>query len=85
MVARDAGQCAFVSENGRHCGSADFLEYHHLDPWAKASYHSLAGIELRCREHNQYAAEQDFGRAHVARFRERASSLLELVQGESPG
>ena len=68
VVARDGGRCAFVAPNGRRCGSGEFLEYHHLDPWARAKRHSIDRIELRCRGHNQHAALQDYGRAYMARF-----------------
>ena len=76
VAARDSGQCAFVSESGRRCRSANLLEYHHVEPWARSRCHSTSGIELRCHEHNQYAAERDFGVAHVARFRKQTSEPL---------
>ena len=60
VVARDRGRCAFVGPNDRRCGSRDFLEFHHLDPWARSKRHSVDRIELRCRGHNQYAALQDY-------------------------
>ena len=34
--------------------------------------HSVEGIELRCREHNSYAAIRDYGRDHMARFQRPA-------------
>ena len=68
VVARDGGRCTFVGANGRRCGSRDFLEFHHRDPWARTKRHSIDGIELRCRGHNHFAAVRDFGAAHVARF-----------------
>ena len=74
VVVRDGHRCAFVTESGRRCGSADLLEYHHVEPWVRSRYHSVVGTELRCREHNLYAAEQDFGPDHMARFRERSGA-----------
>ena len=68
VVARDGGRCAFAGPNGRRCGSRDFLEFHHIDPWARAKRHSIDRIELRCRGHNHLAALQDYGAAHMARF-----------------
>ena len=59
VAARDGERCAFVSMNGRRCGSIDFVEYHHIDAWATSRRHSVAGIELRCRQHNQYAEDRD--------------------------
>ena len=71
VVARDGGMCAFVAPNGRCCRSRDFLEFHHLDAWAKTKQHSVDRIELRCRRHNHYAALQDYGSAYMARFAKR--------------
>ena len=73
VFERDGGRCAFVGRNGHRCGSADFLEFHHLDPWAKAKRHSVERIELRCRGHNHYAAVQDYGAAHMAQFTRRTN------------
>ncbi len=68
---RDDERCTFVSATGRRCGSRDFLEFHHREPWARCGSHSIDGITLRCRAHNQYAAERDFGARHMKRFRTR--------------
>ena len=61
VCARDGGRCAFVGVNGRPCGSRDFLEFHHLDPWARTKRHSTEGIELRCRGHNRYGPSRTMG------------------------
>jgi len=66
---RDDERCTFVSATGRRCGSRDFLEFHHCEPWARQRSHAIDGITLRCRAHNQYEAERDFGAKHMARFR----------------
>ena len=68
VFERDEGRCAFAGRNGRRCASRDFLEYHHLDPWARSKRHSIERIELRCRGHNHYAAMLDYGSEHMARF-----------------
>jgi hypothetical protein len=49
-------------------------------PWARCRKHALSNIHLRCRSHNQYAAELDFGSQHMARFRKRG---LDLPAGEA--
>ncbi len=74
VCARDGGRCAFVGANGRRCASRDFLEFHHLDPWARTRWHPTDRIELRCRGHNRYAAVQDYGAAYMARFAGRDHS-----------
>ena len=68
---RDGERCTFVSASGRRCGSRDFLEFHHRRPWARHRSHAIDGITLRCRAHNQYEAERDFGGKQMERFRRR--------------
>ena len=65
---RDEGSCSFVSKGGRRCGSRDFLEFDHLEPWARNRCHATRGIALRCRAHNQAAARAVFGDRHMDRF-----------------
>ena len=45
---RDAGRCAFVSADGRRCGSTHQLELHHLLPFARGGAATVDGISLRC-------------------------------------
>jgi hypothetical protein len=59
--ARDGGQCAFVSPSGRRCGERGFLEFHHVVPYAKGGETAVENLQLRCRQHNGYEAERDFG------------------------
>jgi 5-methylcytosine-specific restriction endonuclease McrA len=68
---RDGGRCTYVSREGRHCESRDFLEFHHQVPWARSRRHTVSNIYLRCRSHNQWAAELDFGTQHMGLFRKR--------------
>ncbi len=69
VFQRDGGRCSYVSPQGRRCDSRDFLEFHHVTPWARTQTHSVEGIALRCRAHNQYHARRDFGEKHMERFR----------------
>jgi hypothetical protein len=57
----DDGQCAFVSPTGRRCSERTFLEFHHVQPFAKQGPATVANISLRCWRHNQYEAELIFG------------------------
>ena len=61
--ARDQNQCAFVSADGRRCEERGFLELHHTVPYAAGGEATVETIELRCRAHNLYEAELDFGPA----------------------
>jgi hypothetical protein len=63
---RDAGQCAFVSPTGQRCSERIFLEFHHVQPYAKQGPATVANISLRCWRHNQYEAELIFGPHHRA-------------------
>jgi hypothetical protein len=66
---RDAGCCTYVSAGGRRCNAKEFLEFDHPEAWVWTHSHSIDGITLRCRAHNQLRARQDFGEEHMARFR----------------
>jgi len=72
VSARDEDRCTYVSPAGRRCSSRTLLEFHHLVPWAVRPKHEVDGITLRCRAHNQYEAERDFGAKHMARFKKDA-------------
>ena len=58
---RDRGQCAFVSLSGQRCVEREFLELHHIQPYALKGPATTANIALRCRLHNAYEAEVVFG------------------------
>ncbi len=70
VVARDGERCTFVA-HGRRCAAHDALEFHHVVPFARSKRHRAQEITLRCRAHNGYAATQDFGTEHMARFQRR--------------
>jgi hypothetical protein len=57
---RDDGRCAFVGAEGR-CRERGFVEFHHVVPFADGGPATPGNIELRCRAHNAYEAEQSFG------------------------
>jgi 5-methylcytosine-specific restriction endonuclease McrA len=59
--ARDDGRCAFVGTDGR-CRETGWLELHHVVPFARGGPTTADNLELRCRAHNAYDAEREFGR-----------------------
>jgi len=60
--ARDAGQCTFVSPDGRRCTERGFLEiHHHHTTFARGGQATVENLRLTCRVHNRYFAEQDYG------------------------
>ena len=58
---RDSGRCAFVSAAGRRCEETEFLEFHHVTAYARGGATTAENLELRCRAHNAYEAELEFG------------------------
>ncbi|HET9325315.1 MAG TPA: hypothetical protein VFQ05_00925 [Candidatus Eisenbacteria bacterium] len=58
---RDGGRCTFVGDSGRRCQERHALEFDHVQEFARGGPSTVANLRLRCRTHNQYAAEQSFG------------------------
>ena len=71
---RDDGRCAFHGEHGR-CTETGFLEFHHVVPYADGGKTSVSNIQLRCRTHNQYEAEQWSGALGAPQVRETRASV----------
>lgn len=72
VFERDDGRCAFTDEDGKRCGSTWQVEFHHCVPYGRAGPHTAENIELRCRAHNQFEAELEFGKAFMAKRRQSA-------------
>jgi hypothetical protein len=70
VYTRDEGQCTYVSPEGRRCGETSHLEFDHIFPVALGGNSTVDNVRLRCRAHNQYAAEVVFG----PRFMEKKRS-----------
>ena len=70
---RDEGRCAFVDTKGRRCASTWQVEFHHRIPYARGGTHDTGNIELRCRAHNQYEAELEYGSLFMETRRHSAS------------
>ncbi|HEY6557715.1 MAG TPA: HNH endonuclease signature motif containing protein [Polyangiaceae bacterium] len=66
---RDEARCRYADDDGRRCSETGRLELHHRVPYANGGPHDAENLELRCRAHNDLAAEQDFGRDHMAKMR----------------
>ncbi len=77
---RDQGRCAFVDGKGRRCSATAWLEFHHLANWGRGAEHTIDQIELRCRAHNQYQAELDYG----ADFHRRAPAKRTFAGTDQP-
>lgn len=62
---RDGGRCAFLSPDGRRCGSRAGLELDHILPWARGGASDEDNLRLLCRAHNALAARRAFGDAAI--------------------
>ena len=74
VFERDGRRCTYVSPEGRRCEARAFLELDHAEPRALGGHDVAENLRVRCRAHNQLAAEQVFGREHVEQrryFRQR--------------
>jgi len=77
---RDGGRCTFVSTAGHRCESRARLEYDHIEPVARGGRATVKGMRLRCRAHNQYAAECVFGAGFMSCKREVARHASEAAR-----
>ncbi len=77
VYERDRGQCAYVDTTGRRCTETKRLEFHHLRPYGQGGDHSVENVELRCRTHNLYEAERDYGKEVMDRYRYSGSRVSE--------
>lgn len=83
VAQRDAGQCAFIGTAGR-CVERGALEFHHVVPYAEGGKAAAENIQLRCRAHNQYEAEQWFGPLMVRELGPGPSSHWHDVRASAP-
>jgi 5-methylcytosine-specific restriction endonuclease McrA len=80
---RDGGRCTFVSEVGRRCAARERLEFDHVEPVACGGRATVQGIRLRCRAHNQYAAELAFGVGFMSTRREAKRRAAEQARARA--
>jgi hypothetical protein len=64
--ARDGGQCAFVSPDGRRCNARTLLEFDHVKPFARFGAGDTPNLRLLCKAHNLLHARHCFGAVHIA-------------------
>jgi 5-methylcytosine-specific restriction endonuclease McrA len=57
----DGGRCTFVSDDGHRCEARKFVEFDHVEAFARGGNATVDGVRLLCRAHNQYEAERTFG------------------------
>ena len=81
---RDGAQCTFASETGRRCEARSRLEFDHVLEVARGGEATVAGTRLRCRAHNQYAAECTFGTEFMRHRRISAAEARVDVKAGAP-
>ena len=81
---RDGEQCTFVDERGRRCPATRRLELDHAEGFARGALHTVEGLRLRCRPHNQWEAERMYGRAFMEEKRTAGASAPARIDLASP-
>jgi hypothetical protein len=69
--ARDGGCCTWRHPDGTRCSERSMLELDHVRMWCRGGKHQADNLTLRCRRHNQFAAEIKLGRQFMERKRKR--------------
>lgn len=73
VYERDAGQCTFVSDDGRRCSERSHLEFDHVTLVCRGGQPTVDGLRLRCTAHNQHTAELELGEAFMRARRDAAA------------
>jgi len=82
---RDEARCAYIDARGQRCREQAGLEFHHQHPHARCGPATVDNLALRCRSHNELAAEQDFGRDVIRRKQARGAMLAKPIRaGAAP-
>ena len=68
VFVRDEARCTWTSPDGVRCNSRAWLEHDHVIPRGMGGGNDPSNIRLRCRAHNQLAAEQAYGRDTISRI-----------------
>jgi 5-methylcytosine-specific restriction endonuclease McrA len=68
VYARDHGRCAYVSAEGRRCGSTHDLQIDHIVPFARGGDSSPGNLRLLCGKHNRLEAERVYGKKHMEKY-----------------
>jgi hypothetical protein len=73
VFTRDDGRCAFVDAKGNRCNSSWQVEFHHVVPFGRNGPNTVDNIQLRCRAHNQYEAELEYGPKFMKKKRRKSA------------
>ncbi len=79
---RDGCQCTFVGDDGARCPARARLEFDHVKSFARGGPTTADNLRLRCRAHNQMAAERELGREYVRKKIAASRGQLRDVWGD---
>jgi 5-methylcytosine-specific restriction endonuclease McrA len=74
VFKRDGGQCTYTSESGHRCEARGDVEFDHKTEVARGGGSTVDDVQLRCRGHNQFTAEQTFGAGFMQAKRDAAKA-----------
>lgn len=86
VLERDGLRCTHTDETGARCAETHRLEFHHVHAFARGGEHTIENVTLRCRAHNDLAAEVDFGveKTRGAKEGTRHESLVRQTERTRP-
>ena len=67
VLERDGLRCSWVDARGSRCDARAWLEHDHCQPRGQGGGAEPDNLRLLCRAHNHFAAEREYGRAHIER------------------
>ena len=80
---RDGGRCTFVSDDGHRCEARTFVEFDHVEAFARGGEATVSTVRLLCRAHNQYEAERTFGAEFMRHKRIAAAEARAAAKAEA--
>jgi hypothetical protein len=86
---RDGAQCTYVSGvpaaggSGHRCAARAHLELDHIEPVARGGTSTVDNLRLRCRAHNQLAADAALGAGFIHAKRNPAGHAAHASQGDA--
>jgi hypothetical protein len=73
VAERDGLRCTYRFPDGSQCPERGWLEFDHVEGFARTGVHGVESLRMVCRSHNQLAAEDIYGTAFMAEARARRS------------
>ncbi|HJZ88843.1 MAG TPA: HNH endonuclease signature motif containing protein [Polyangia bacterium] len=81
---RDQSRCQWPTQDGGICGSRVRVQFHHVIDRGRGGPSTEDNLILSCAVHNQYAADQTWGRELMEKFRRARRSQESSDRSASP-